>query len=133
MYGTTPIAYDTSVLKFNSGGKSLQCIGFTSASLIKDQYLAGTGSWSVVSQNGFPVSEKMLIALVQCLREADMAIVARYVYGSNTKPKLMALFPTDSRVEYKSLASLTMAELFFSGKHQRLSTNFWIIKYFIIF
>lgn len=115
MYGTTPIAYDTAVMKFNSGGKSLMCLGFASATLIKDQYLAGTGTWSVVSQNGFPVSEKMLCALIKCMREANVALIARYVYGGNTKPKMMALFVTDSRVEYKAVASLTMAELFYAG------------------
>lgn len=127
MYGKTPVAYDSSLgMNSNESRKGLICIGFTQQSAIKDECLAGTGSWAVVSQSGFEISEKKFVALVSAMRETKMAMVVRYVYRNGTKPKIMALFPVESRIPYKQVASLSMVELLFAENH--ISVSFQSLK-----
>lgn len=127
MYGKTPVAYDSSLgMNSNDSRKGLICIGFTQQSAIKDECLAGTGTWAVVSQSGFAVSEKKFVAMVAVMRETKMALVARYVYRNGTKPKIMAMFPVESRIPYKHDASLTMVELLFAENH--ISVSFQSLK-----
>lgn len=127
MYGKTPVAYDASLgLNSSESCKSLICIGFAQQSSIKDECLAGTGTWAVVSQSGFAVSEKRFVALVAAMRQTNMALVARYVYRNGTKPKIMALFPVESRIAYKQAASLSMMELLYAENH--ISVSFPSLK-----
>lgn len=123
MYGKTPVAYDSSLgMNSNESRRGILCIGFTQQSAITDDCLAGTGTWAVVSQSGFKNSEKRFVALVDAMRESKMAMVARYVYRNGTKPKIMALFPVESKIPYKQMASLSMVELLFAENH--ISINF---------
>lgn len=127
MYGKTPVAYDESLgMSSNESRKGLICIGFTQQSAIKDGCLAGTGTWAVVSQSGSAVSEKKFVALVAAMRESKVAMVTRYVYRNGTKPKIMALFPVESRVPYKHVASLSMMELLYAENH--ISVSFQSLK-----
>lgn len=117
MYGDTAVAFDASLRTLNPDGhvKCLMCMGFTSQSVILDEYCAGTGVWSIVAQPDYPTSEKMFAHLVAAMKSLRVALVARYIYRDGLKPKVMALFPVESKAPYKSSASLNMMELVFKG------------------
>lgn len=119
MYGTTPVAFDQSLgIKFDGGGKNFRCVGFTNRKNIHDQHFTGTGVWMVVPLKNAPVSEKLFVALVNVMKSSDLAMMARYVYRSGLKPKMMALVPhpDSEKNQYKKNASLMMMELHFSGE-----------------
>lgn len=127
MYGKTPVPFDKSLgLSFDSGEKCLICIGFTNANLMRDEHFTGTGIWTVVPQNGCTVSEKMFAAMVTTMRQSNLAMIARYVYRSGLKAKMMALFPQklseSGRDTFRDSTSLSMMEIFFAGK-------FFIMKF----
>lgn len=119
MYGTTPVPFDQTLgLKFDAGDKSLRCIGFTNREYIRDQHLSGTGVWLVLPHKDAPCSEKLFVALVKALRDANSVLVARYVYRKGTKVKVMVLMPhsESEKNQYKKNASLLMMELHFAGE-----------------
>lgn len=103
MYGDVAIPYDD--FTFENGGKALRCIGFTNQSTILNEHLEGKSIWMVVPQKGMDVSTKRFSALLQAMKNANLAIIARYTYRIGTAPKLMALFPHED--------SMLMHELFF--------------------
>lgn len=114
LYGQKPIVYDAADgVGYESGGKSLKCIGFTHESLVRDEYLCGTGMWAVIAQKDSPVSERMLAALVQAMRTAQLALIVRYVYNAKSRPKMMALFPNDTLKHSPAHHSLLMHELIY--------------------
>ncbi|KAJ6645641.1 X-ray repair cross-complementing protein 5 [Pseudolycoriella hygida] len=117
MYGSTPVPFDDSLgMKFDAGGKSFRCIGFTSRKNINDTHLSGTGVWMVVPQKGASASEKLFVAMVNVMRSSSLAMIARYVYGAKTKVKIMVLVPhpDNEKNQYKRDASLLMMELHFA-------------------
>lgn len=121
MYGKTPVPFDKSLgLSFDSGEKCLICIGFTNAHLMKDEHFTGTGIWTVVPQKGCSVSEKMFAAMISVMRNGNYAMIARYVYRTGLKAKMMALFPQkcsqSGRDSFRETTSLQMMEIFFAGK-----------------
>lgn len=117
MYGDTAVAFDASLrtIKGDEHSKCLMCFGFTSQASIRDEHFSGTGIWSVVAQPDFAVSEKMFAHLVSALKNAKMALLARYIFRNGLRPKVMALFPVESRLAYKNGASLHMFELIYKG------------------
>lgn len=119
MYGTTPVPFDQSLgLKFDAGGKSFRCIGFTNRNNIRDHHLCGTGVWLVKAQKDASASEKLFIALVNVMKSSELVLMARYVYRSGLKAKIMALVPhpDTEKNQYKKNASLLMMEVHFAGK-----------------
>lgn len=119
MYGTTPVAFDQSHgIKIDAGSKSFRCIGFTSRDSIYDQHLCGTGVWMVVPQKDSPISQQLFVALVNVMKSSGLAMMARYVYRSGCKAKIMALIPNSDceKNEYKRNASLQMMEVHFAGE-----------------
>lgn len=118
MYGDSAVAFDASLrtMRAEEHVKCLKCFGFTSQSLIRDEHFAGTGIWSVVAQPDFSVSEKMFAHLVAALKTGKLALLARYIYRNGLRPKIMALFPVESKLPYKNAASLHMFELIYKGK-----------------
>lgn len=103
MYGGVAVVYDD--VTFENGGKALRCVGFTNQSNIWNEHLEGKSIWMVVPQKGMKVSTNQFSALIQAMKKANLAIIARYTYRNGTAPKLMALFPHDD--------SMLMYELFF--------------------
>lgn len=118
MYGDSAVAFDASLRSVQPGenAKCLMCFGFTSQSLIRDEHFAGTGVWSVVPQPGYAVSEKLFVHLVAALKTSRQALLARYIYRNGLRPKVMALFPVDSKVAYKNGACFHMFELIYKGE-----------------
>lgn len=118
MYGQQPVVSEG--IEYNSGGRSFKCVGFTSQTNVHDEYLTGTGIWAVVAQKNCPVAEKMLAALAKVMREMNLAMIARYVYGGNAKPKMMALFPNNLLKGKPNHHSLVMHELIFIDNYVQM-------------
>lgn len=116
MYATETVPYKSESIGYNSGEKSLKCIGFTNQTAIRDEYFMGTGVWTVVAQKNCPVAEKMLAALANVMHDMSLAMIARYVYRGGTSPKMMAIFPANLQGKRNSLA---MYELIFKENHIR--------------
>ncbi len=119
MYGTTAVPFDQSLgLKFDAGGKSFRCIGFTNRDNVQDRHLTGTGVWMVVPQKGAPCSEQLFVALVSVMKSSDLVMMVRYVYRSGTKAKIMVLMPhpDSEKNQGKKNGSLLMSEVHFAGE-----------------
>lgn len=112
MYGQQPIPYGEGI-SYESGGRSLKCVGFAKSSDVHDEHLCGGGIWTVVAQKGTTVADKMLAALIKVMRESKLVMIARYVYGGNTKPKMMVLYPNNLLNDKPNHNSLLMQELVF--------------------
>lgn len=112
MYGQEPYVYDESI-GYDAGGKSLKCIGFTNQSLVRDEYLFGTGIWAVVAQKDCPVAEATLAAMIKVMRDSQLALIVRYVYNARSKPKMMVLFPNNLLKHNPNHNSLLMHELIY--------------------
>lgn len=120
MYGERCIPFeDTNT--YEGGFKALRCIGFTDKAGIHDKYLAGTGVWAVVPQKDCTVAAKMLSSLVTVMRDTNLAMIARYTYGSRATPKIMALFPNNMNKKYPKHNSLLMYELFYKENFVQVS------------
>ncbi|XP_037024840.1 X-ray repair cross-complementing protein 5 isoform X2 [Bradysia coprophila] len=123
MYGTTPVPFDQSLgLKFDAGPKNFRCIGFTNRNNIHDQHLCGTGVWLVKAQKDAAASEKLFVALVNVMKSSELALVARYVYRSGLKAKIMVLVPhpDTEKNQYKKNASLLMMEVHFADDQVKM-------------
>lgn len=113
MYGQQPISYDDKDIGYKSGGRSLKCVGFANASDVRDEYLCGSGIWAVAAQKNTTVAEKMLAALTNVMRDSELIMIARYVYGGNTRPKMMVLYPNNLLKDKPDHNSLLMQELIY--------------------
>ncbi|XP_055681536.1 X-ray repair cross-complementing protein 5 [Lutzomyia longipalpis] len=108
MYGSTVVPYDTALdVDFKTSGKCLMCIGFTAEKYLRQKFLTGTGSNIVLPQKGCEVSAQMFTSLVLAMKNLGVTMIARRVYNARSKPKIVALIPT----EKKNIPFLTMLDL----------------------
>lgn len=121
IYGQTGIAHENAE-KFNNGGKSLICLGFTKRSNIKDEYLSGESIRAMVPQKGFGVAAKQFTGLTTAMRENELVMIARYTYNANSTPKMVALIPNTTHEDHPDHHSLLMFELFY--KNNMVNVNF---------
>lgn len=84
---------------------------------MKDEYFAGTGIWLVVPQSD-RVAEKQMAALVQALRNLQLAMIVRYTYSNSATPKVMCLYPNSIDTKHNSFF---MYELFYKDNFVDIS------------
>lgn len=113
MYGSKMVPYD-STLKwdYETGAKSLICVGFTEEQYLLDEYFLGTNTNVVVPSVTCATSQKMLSTLVAVMMDMGVVMIARRVRQAKASPKMMALIPQI----HPTLNSpfFTMIELIFS-------------------
>ncbi|KAF0314510.1 X-ray repair cross-complementing protein 5 [Amphibalanus amphitrite] len=96
-YGTTLVPFsrlDQQELEYRSGApRSIQVLGFTSASNVGPHLYQDTQTVQVVARRGDAGAEAALSALIHALQETDMVAVARRTYNNGGTPRLGALRP----------------------------------------
>lgn len=109
-YGTTLIPFsaeDKANMSYKSAEKGIKVLGFTKEDNIKCHHYIGDKVIYIVSQKNNELVEKALSAFIQALYETSMVAVVRYVYSTNSAPKLGFLSPRIKK-EYESLVFIQL-------------------------
>ncbi|KAK7789806.1 hypothetical protein R5R35_001186 [Gryllus longicercus] len=95
-FGSTAVPFnecDEEQMRYKSGEKCLNILGFVRCTDIPRRYFIGDGCYYLVPQKKFPAAQQVLSAFIKALKDQEKVAIATKVYRKDTSPNLVALFP----------------------------------------